>query len=241
MSKKKELVINNKKLNSLQRWFFYKDDHFMQRFLFEIPAITTASLAAIAILYSVYMGDLYNIIRIPLEVIGGLVIYAILIERFIFSTIYETNMNSILAEEAITKKYLVNSDNLFKAYRYWRREVKEGCSFDKFEEIITCSYGEEDIDIIKRNMIQHKPIIAASMEDPTMEELYGAIKQAAQLEKKIKIRKNIDFKSLSIKEVRDFYAAHKNIDLNNNFKNRIIDLKTQEEIIDILNNEYKKI
>lgn len=198
------------------------------------------SLGVIGVLYSAFMGDYIDIVRIPLEVIGLFVLYAILLEISIYASVYNENMSEIALAEAITKRYFINSENLFKMHRIYEKQIANGYFYEEFEKIIMNSYGDDDIEIIKRNMLKNRPIVAASMEEPTTTQLQEAIKQASRLERKISIRKKIDFKEFTKKEVREFYAAHKNIDLSNGFKNRIIDLKTEEEMVQILNRNYNE-
>lgn len=231
MSFQSGLVINGKNLNRLQKWFFNKSHRYIENIFVGIPVGISMIFYIAQVLYLSYQGEIANIIYLTISILSLWYMYAYVLNKYIFIIEVSSSVDYYKEIEKLTKPYLTSHEDVVQIYKNILRYAKSSRMDSAMVKAINNSSGHKVFDEIRRLISMYLPAIMGYMEELRFEDIKEAIKRAKDIREDFKLHKEYDFGKEEIKDLRDLYALLKEIKITDDFRKKVIESKTKEEIV----------
>jgi len=228
------IILNGRKLNKFQEWFFKKPRKYTEGLLIKLPFVIMFLILIVIVGRYSYTGELVLIVVCGFIFLTLAMSYMKLIDKYILynsqrvhSVAYDETMDNAL------KRYLIGVEGVKEVLRTKRYGVSE-------EEItiLKSSYGHNIFEELKQNAIKNYPNMVGYMRNPGTKDIQKAIKLSQKSGEMLKFKKPYTFEKKCISDLRNIYTTSKGIKQTDLFSKRAIQIKRKEQLVKYLDEEY---
>lgn len=224
---RKDLIINGRKFNLLQKFLFNRSGFFIKSTLiFLLIALIVLELSLVSLLTG--KAIIIAVFLIIITISTG----PIIIEEVIFKNNRMWLLGIEENKKMVATSWIVNKEML--------NEVIKNPYNSEIEEVLRVlqkSYGHRIIDDKKKSLYSYSKSMINFIEEPTIELVMHRLKTYPKKEGQKPFFEPFTFDNLTTQEVKQVFMEFKKINANDKFAKKAVDTKAKENLVSILDKE----